>query len=95
MSDQTPQINVTTEGSVTIVELADEKILDEVFISRIGAQLTELVADAEKPKLVIDFSSVAHMSSSALGMLITLHNKHINEIFQIHPARQEALDSLA
>ena len=29
----------------------------------------------DMPKMVLDFSCVSHMSSSALGMLITLHKR--------------------
>ncbi len=78
MSEQSPRLNVTTEGDVTIAELTERKILDEVSIARIGEQLNALAAEVERPKLVVDFSSVSHMSSSALGMLITL-NKRIRE----------------
>ena len=63
---------------VTVVVLTDRKMLDEIEIMQIGQQLTSLVAGADSPKVIIDFSNVDHMSSSALGMLITLH-KHICE----------------
>ena len=75
-------------------------------------------ASAQKPRMVLDFGNVAHMSSSALGVLITLNKRvrerkgelrlcniqpaiyeifvitRLNEIFQICPTRQEAIDSL-
>ena len=75
MREQTPRLNVTTEGDATVVELTDRKILDEVNISQIGERLNGLVADSDSPKVIIDFSAVSHMSSSALGMLITLHKR--------------------
>lgn len=75
MPEQTPRLEVTTEGDVTVVKLADRKILDEINISQIGEQLNAIVAESEAPKLVLDFSNVSHMSSSALGMLITLHKR--------------------
>jgi len=75
MQEDHPRLKVTSEGGVTIVELADRKILDEVNISRISERLQGLVAKAEPPKFVLDFSNVMHMSSSALGMLITLHKR--------------------
>ncbi len=71
----TPRLNVTAVGDIAVVELADRKILDEVNISEIGEQMNSLVADSDSPKLVVDFANVAHMSSSALGMLITLHKR--------------------
>ena len=75
MREENPRLNVVVEGNATVVELADRKILDEVSISEIGDQLNALVAESDNPKLVLDFSSVSHMSSSALGMLITLHKR--------------------
>jgi anti-sigma B factor antagonist len=58
-----------------VAELTDRKILDEVSITQIGDQLSALVSQGGSPRLVLDFSGVAHMSSSALGMLITLHKR--------------------
>jgi anti-sigma B factor antagonist len=75
MRDSSGRLNITTEGAAILVELADKKILDEVSISQIGEQLNSLVAGSPQPRLVLDFSSVGQMSSSALGMLITLHKR--------------------
>ncbi len=75
MPEDRPRLTVSTEGNVTVVGFCDRKILDEVTIMRIGDQLNALVAEAEVPRMLLDFSSVAHMSSSALGVLITLHKR--------------------
>ena len=75
MQDKTPRVNVTAEGDVTVAHLTDRKILDEISIAQIGQQFNAIVARSDKPKVVIDVSNVAHMSSSALGMLITLHTR--------------------
>jgi len=75
MRQQNPHLKVSAEGPVTVVELTDRKILDEMNILQIGQQLYALVAKEPQPKMVLDFSSVAHMSSSALGVLITLHKR--------------------
>jgi len=75
MPEPTPQLNVSTEDDVTIVELVNRKILDEVNILRIGEQLDALVAGKDAPKLVVDFAKVGHLSSSALKMLITLDKR--------------------
>ena len=73
--EKTPRLRVADSGGATVVELMDRRILDEVSINEIGEQLTGMVARASSPKFVLDFSGVAHMSSSALGMLITLHKR--------------------
>lgn len=75
MAQANPRIRFRNENGIVIVELVDKKILDEMNISQIGDQLARLVAQTEQPKMVLDFGNVAHMSSSALGMLITLHKR--------------------
>ena len=75
MEQEHPRLNISAHGDVTVVELTDRKILDEICISQIGERLQGLVAKADVPKFVLDFSNVGHMSSSALGMLITLHKR--------------------
>jgi len=75
MQQEHPRLNISAEGDVTIVELTDRKILDELSISQIGERLQGMVAKAENPKFILDFSNVGHMSSSALGMLITVHKR--------------------
>ena len=75
MPEDKPQLDVTRQGKVIVVQLTDRKILDEMNIMQIGDDLNGLVAESRDPKLVIDFSQVEHMSSSALGMLITLHKR--------------------
>ena len=75
MQDEAGRLKAIKQGEVTIVELLDEKILDEAVISQIGERLSELVAQDAMPRIVMDFTQVGHMSSSALGMLITLHKR--------------------
>ena len=73
--DAEPRLQVTAKGDVTVVEIGNRKLLDEINITQLGEQLSKLAAQSPDPKLVIDFTNVAHMSSSALGMLITLHKR--------------------
>ncbi len=75
MPQDNARLSVSAEGDVKVARFADRKILDEVSIMHLGESLTELVVDATPPKLVLDFANVGHMSSSALGMLITLHKR--------------------
>jgi anti-anti-sigma factor len=75
MHEPSDHMIVQKQHDVTIIELIDKKILDESCIGRLSEQLTRL-ADGDKfPRMVLDFCNVAHMSSSALSMLITLHKK--------------------
>ncbi|MEQ8770418.1 MAG: STAS domain-containing protein [Phycisphaerales bacterium] len=63
-----------TEG-VTQVEFIDRNILDEANIQAIGEEISSIIEGASEPKLVISFSNVDHLSSAALGALITINNK--------------------
>ncbi len=75
MTQDSSQVNVSADGAVTVATLTQPKMLDELHIGRIGRELEALATAADKPKLVLDFAAVEHMSSSALGMLITLHKR--------------------
>lgn len=78
MTEQNKSLNITEQDDIIIIELTDRKILDEINITQIGEKLNSLVASSGEPKMVMDFASVSHMSSSALGMLITI-NKRVRE----------------
>ena len=75
MESQSDRIVVSQQAGASIIEFVDSKLLDEVSIAQIGEALAAMVAGEERPLLVVDFSNVAHMSSSVLGMLITLHKQ--------------------
>lgn len=75
MSQTTPSLSVTREKDISIVEFAQNKILDEANITEIGQTLTALIDEQRPPKLLLDFSSVDHLSSAALGMLINANNR--------------------
>lgn len=74
MPDSSTPVAVVEEKDVKIVEFTDSKILDEANIEEIGAKLFELIQSAERPKLLLDFSNVDHLSSAALGKLIQANN---------------------
>ncbi|HSZ55500.1 MAG TPA: STAS domain-containing protein, partial [Tepidisphaeraceae bacterium] len=44
-------------------------------IADIGTTLGALIEEADNPKLLLDFATVDHLSSAALGMLINANNK--------------------
>ncbi len=75
MTQDKPRMTVEEVSGVKIVTLADQRILDELSIAKIGKQLNDLVAQNPKIKVILDFVNVTNMSSSALGMLITLHKR--------------------
>lgn len=70
---QLKRVTVTREDGVCLVRLADRKILEELAITEIGDELASLVAAEKNIKLLLNFENVEHLSSAALGMLITLN----------------------
>ena len=75
MSDQIPPISVVAYKSIQIVEFTNNKILDEGNIEDIRRTLDSLIDEAAPPKLLLDFVTVDHLSSAALGMLINTNNR--------------------
>lgn len=60
---------------VTVVNFQDTAILDAMVVEQIGKQLDELVENQACRKLLLDFEKVKLLSSSALGILVTLQKK--------------------
>jgi len=69
------RLKVTRIGECVQVEFTSRKILDEGNIAEIGEQLSALVEREERPRIIISFGAVDHLSSAALGTLITINNK--------------------
>ena len=90
MSEEKAPLSITESDGVRIVEFTDRKILEELAINQILERLSELVISEETPKLLLNFRKVEHLSSAALGILITL-NKQVAEckgqlvLANIHP----------
>ena len=60
---------------VTIVDFQEVRLLDTKHIDTIAEQLYQLVDRMDRKKLILDFSKVQFLSSSALSMLLNLHKK--------------------
>lgn len=78
MPPDRPHLMVANKDGICFVEFADRKILEELSINQIGEELVELVHQHKPINLLLDFKNVQHLSSAALGMLITL-NKRVAE----------------
>ncbi len=91
-------ITVTQQEGVDIVRFVERKILDELSISELGDQLRAVAESSPSIRLLLNFEDVDHLSSAALGMLITLDklvkerkgtlklcniNRQILEVFKI------------
>ncbi len=75
MPEAEAKLSIRKQESVCIVEFEDRKILEEMVINQILEKLSELVASEPVPKLLLNFRKVEHLSSAALGVLITLNKQ--------------------
>ncbi|MDP7069756.1 MAG: STAS domain-containing protein [Phycisphaerales bacterium] len=75
MSDTFRHVRVRDEGGVTEITMLDQHILDELVIRQIGEEIDQAMVDASSANMVLNFERVDHLSSSALGLLITLNSR--------------------
>ena len=75
MSSDESRLRIKNQDGVTQIEFIDRNILDEAIIQRIGDELAAIIDLSSTPKLLISFANVDHLSSAALGTLITVNNK--------------------
>lgn len=77
------RLRVKKHETITQVEFIDRNILDEANIQQIGEEIASIVEAGNPPKLLISFANVDHLSSAALGTLITVNNKIKNRKGQL------------
>ncbi len=68
-------IEVNEVGDVTVVRFRDRKLIEDIRIQELGQELFGLIDTEKRDKLLLNFSQVEFLSSSALGKLITLDKK--------------------
>lgn len=75
MGSVASRLNVRVQNGVTRIEFVDRNILDESNIAQIGEEIAKIIDSQVNPKLLICFKGVEHLSSAALGTLITVNNR--------------------
>jgi len=75
MAESPARLNVTFHKDIAVVEFTENKILDEMSVSEIERALTTLLESRQRPKILLDFANVDHLTSAALGMLININNR--------------------
>ena len=86
MTSAASRLRVTDQDGVTRIEFIDRNILDEANIQQIGEEITRLIDAQTQPKVLISFENVDHLSSAALGTLITINNRIRNKDGQLRLA---------
>lgn len=75
MPSDESRLRIKDQDGVTQIEFIDRNILDEANIQQIGDELAAIIDASSSPRLLISFANVDHLSSAALGTLITVNNK--------------------
>ena len=75
MSSAASRLRVADEDGVIRIEFVDRNILDEANIQQIGEEISQIIDAEASPRILISFDNVDHLSSAALGTLITINNK--------------------
>lgn len=75
MSNVIPKISVDYLDGAVVVELLEEKILDQTQINALSDSIFPVIEQNEKINLILDFSNVKFLSSSVLGLLIRISKK--------------------
>lgn len=75
MGSKDSRLRVEVEGDITRVSFLDRNILEEASIQQIADEISTLIGQSPNPKLLIDFQNVEHLSSAALGALISINKK--------------------
>mgnify|MGYP001792913823 CR=1 FL=1 len=86
MASNDSRLRITRDAGIARVEFVDRNILDEANIQAIHDEIATLIDAEETPRILISFSNVDHLSSAALGTLITINNKVRNRNGQLRLA---------
>ncbi|MFN5497133.1 MAG: STAS domain-containing protein [bacterium] len=68
-------ISVRKIDGITRIDFVNRNILDELNIHEINVQLMKVAESEFRPKIVIVFRNVEHLSSAAFGVLVALKSR--------------------
>lgn len=75
MANTASRLRVSARDGITQISFIDRNILDEANIRQIGDEILQIVDAEPNPRILISFQNVDHLSSAALGTLITINKK--------------------
>ena len=87
MAKKESRIIVRRQDAVTIISFVDRNILEESAIQQIADEIIAIIGQSINPKILISFENVEHLSSAALGSLITVNNRVREKSGQLRLAR--------
>ena len=75
MTKKESRLSIEEDDGVVRIKFRDRNILEEAVIAQIGEEILNIIEWSSNPKLLLNFQDVEHLSSAALGTLITINNK--------------------
>ena len=69
------RLSIIREQEMIRIGFLDRNILEEAYIQQIGEEIAQVIDQTTNPRILISFANVEHLSSAALGTLITVNNK--------------------
>lgn len=75
MPTQDSRLLIHRDGDIIQISFVDRNILEETSIQQIGDEIAQLIDESLNPRILINFTDVEHLSSAALGTLITINNR--------------------
>ncbi len=69
------QLESAPKGSVEIVRLTTERIINEPAIQALGQELLAVLDNRQRDRILVDFAAVRFMASSVLGVLVRLQKR--------------------
>jgi len=68
-------VKFRSDGDVLTAAILETRIMDDATIARFHTEMIDGLGKHEDPNLLIDFSRVQFLSSSALGALLRIYKK--------------------
>lgn len=75
MTTKDSRLVVSEHEEITKIGFVDRNILEEANIQQIGEEIAAIIDSKTNPKILLSFENVEHLSSAALGTLITVNTK--------------------
>ena len=75
MAENESRLIIEQSEDVARIRFLDRNILEETSIQQIGQEIGHVIDRSSNPRVLINFENVEHLSSAALGTLITINNK--------------------
>ena len=63
---------VSLRDGIHVINFSRGDVLDAYYIEQLGDDMVEYAKKHDNPRILVDMASINHLSSAALGMLVTL-----------------------